>query len=235
MRIEIWSDIACPFCYIGKRKFESALETFPEKDNVEIIWKSFQLMPEHKTLPSKNLHQMLSEKMGWTLEHAKAANNQVVQMAKQAGLDYNFDQSIAPNTLNAHRFVHFATEHGKQNEAEEVLFRSLFTDGKNIDDLHTLMALAKEIGLDDVALKAALENNNYANEVQADIEEGNELGVNGVPFFVFNRKQAISGAQESSIFLETLQKSFADWRKDHPKIHLDVISGAVCTPDGKCE
>lgn len=213
MKVEIWSDVMCPFCYIGKRKFEAALEQFPDKDKVQLIWKSFQLAPELVTQPDKSLHQFLSEHKGISLEQAKGMNDHVSQLAKQVGLVYNFDSSIVANSFNAHRFTHFAKQYSKQNEAEESLFRSYFTDGKNIDDYPTLIQLGSEIGLDPVALKAALENGSYADEVRIDIYEAQQVGVRGVPFFVFNRKYAVSGAQETPVFLETLQNSYAEWQE----------------------
>jgi predicted DsbA family dithiol-disulfide isomerase len=213
MKVEIWSDVMCPFCYIGKRKFEAALEQFPDKDKVQLVWKSFQLAPELVTQPDKSLHQFLSEHKGISLEQAKGMNDHVSQLAKQVGLVYNFDSSIVANSFNAHRFTHFAKQYSKQNEAEESLFRSYFTDGKNIDDYPTLIQLGSEIGLDPVALKAALENGSYADEVRIDIYEAQQVGVRGVPFFVFNRKYAVSGAQETPVFLETLQNSYAEWQE----------------------
>lgn len=235
MKVEIWSDVMCPFCYIGKRKFEAALKQFEHKNNVEIVWHSFQLAPEMKTQPDKNIYQFLAEHKGMSLEQAKGMNDHVTQLAKQVGLVYNFDKSIVANSLNAHRFTHFAKQYGKQNEAEELLFRSYFTDGKNIDDYPTLIQLGAEIGLDTTALKTALENGSYADDVKADIYEAQQLGVRGVPFFVFNRKYAVSGAQESNAFLETLEKSFAEWRKENPETALEVIDGKVCTPQGDCK
>ncbi len=235
MKIEIWSDVMCPFCYIGKRKFEMALEQFPNKDNVEIVWKSFQLMPDLKTQTNRNLDQFLAEEKGMPLEQAKAMNNQVVQIAKSIGLNYNFDKTIPANTFNAHRFTHFAKANGKQNEAEEILFHSYFIDGKNIDDFSTLIELGKEIGLDTNTLKTALENGSYADDVRTDIYEAQQVGVRGVPFFVFNRKQAVSGAQEPQTFLEVLEKSYTEWRKYNPQTKLEIIEGKACTPDGKCD
>jgi len=155
----------------------------------------------------------LSEHKGISLEQAKGMNDHVSQLAKQVGLVYNFDSSIVANSFNAHRFTHFAKQYSKQNEAEESLFRSYFTDGKNIDDYPTLIQLGSEIGLDPVALKAALENGSYADEVRIDIYEAQQVGVRGVPFFVFNRKYAVSGAQETPVFLETLQNSYAEWQE----------------------
>lgn len=235
MKIEIWSDIMCPFCYIGKRKFETALAQFPYKGKIQVEWKSFQLMPELKTQPGRSLNQFLAEEKGMPLERAKAMNDQVVQIAKQIGLNYEFDKTIPANTFKAHQFTHFAKANGKQDEAEETLFHAYFIEGRNIDELSTLLALGKEIGLDAEALKKALENESYADAVRKDIHEAQQVDVRGVPFFVFNRKSAISGAQESGTFLEVLDKTFADWRKDNPENALEVISGPSCTPNGKCD
>lgn len=234
MKVEIWSDIMCPFCYIGKRKFETAFDQFPGKDKVQLIWKSFQLAPELKTQPEKSIHQFLSEHKGISFDQAKGMNDQVTRMAKQIGLIYNFDKSVVANSFNAHRFTHFAKQYNKQNEAEEILFRSYFTDGKNIDDYQTLIELGKEIGLDAAALEAALENESYAASVQADISEAWQIGVRGVPFFVFDRKYAVSGAQESKAFLETLQKSFNEWQTANPEFTLEVTEGQSCNADEEC-
>lgn len=235
MKIEIWSDIICPYCYIGKRKFEAALAQFPNKDNVQVEWKSFQLAPDLKTQPNKNAFQYMGEQRGINEGQTREMTSRVTQLAKQAGLEYNFDKTIAANTFNAHRFIHFAKQFGKQNEAEEVLFRSFFIDGKNIDDYQTLIQLGTEIGLDAVTLKTALENDSYADDVHADISEAQQLSISGVPFFVFNRKLAVSGAQESATFLTTIEKAYAVWRKENPETTLKVIEGQSCTPEGECK
>jgi len=215
MKVEIWSDVMCPFCYIGKRKFETALNQFPEKENVQLIWKSFQLSPDMKTDPGKNINQFLAAHKGITLQEAKRMNDHVTQLAAKVGLVYDFDKAIVANSFNAHRLVHFAKHHGKQNEAEEQLFKAYFTDGKNTDDTTTLIQLGTEIGLDATALKTVLETDKYAEDVKADIQEAHQIGVRGVPFFVFDRKYAVSGAQESPVFLQTLEKSFAEWQKEN--------------------
>ncbi len=235
LKVEIWSDVMCPFCYIGKRKFEAALNQFSEKEYIQLIWKSFQLSPDMKTDPSKNINQFLAIHKGITLQEAKAMNDRVTQMAAQVGLVYHFDKAIVANSFNAHRFSHFAKQHGKQNEAEEQLFKAYFTDGQNTDDFSTLIQLGAEIGLDTIALKTALENNMYADEVKADIYEAQQVGVRGVPFFVFDRKYAVSGAQETQVFLQTLEKSYSEWRKEHPVTMLDVTEGQTCTPDKECK
>ncbi|MBK8831723.1 MAG: DsbA family oxidoreductase [Saprospiraceae bacterium] len=206
MQIEIWSDIMCPFCYIGKRKFEAALAQFEHKDDVQITWKSYQLSPDMVTDPKKNINQFLAEHKGISVEEAKRMNEYVTGMAAQVGLTYNFDKTIVANSFNAHRFAHFAKQFGKQDEAEEALFAAYFNEGKNLDDYAVLIELGKEIGLDPAALKTALESGAYADDVRTDILEAEQLGLRGVPFFVFDRKYGVSGAQDSKVFLETMEK-----------------------------
>ncbi len=225
----------CPFCYIGKRKFEKAMSQFSGKNNVEIEWKSYQLMPALKTQEGRNLDQFLAEEKGISPEQAKAMNARAVQMAELENLVYNFDKAIPANTFDAHRFIHAAKQEGKQEEAEEMLFRSYFTDGKNIDDHATLLELGKDIGLNTDNLKTALQNGSFAEDVQADIQEAQEIGVRGVPFFVFNRKYAVSGAQDSQVFLQTLEKSFEEWQKENPGTNFETIEGKVCTPGQNCD
>ncbi len=234
MKIEIWSDVICPFCYIGKSKFESALNEFADKQNIEVEWKSFQIMPDLQTQIGRSIHDVLVEKKRISLEEAKQLNGYATSMAKQVGLDYHFDKAIPANTLKAHQFQHFAKGNGKGNEAEELMFKAYFTDGKNIDDIPTLVELGKTIGLDAETLKNAIENEIYLTAVKANIEEAQQIGVNGVPFFVFNRKYAVSGAQSPKAFLDVLQKSFTEWRKENPASTLEIMEGEVCKPDGTC-
>lgn len=235
MQVEIWSDVMCPFCYIGKRRFEKALESFADKNHIQIDWKSYQLSPDMKTDPSKNIHQYLAEHKGISVEEAKSMNRQVTEMAALEGLVYNFDKAIVANSFNAHRFVHFAKQSHKQDEAEEILFRAYFTDGKNIDDYSVLRELGETIGLNDADLASALESGKYGEEVRYDIYEAGQVGVRGVPFFVFDRKYAISGAQESSAFEQILTRSFSEWRKENPANELEIAEGPSCTPDGDCD
>lgn len=225
----------CPFCYIGKRRFEEALATFEGKNDVEIEWKSFLLSPELKTDPTKNIHQYLAEHKNISLEEAKGMNDYVTNMAAQVGLTYNFDKAIPANSFNAHRFLHFAKKHGKQNEAEERLFKAYFTEGKNIDDAQTLLLLAIELELDANKLADAMNNGEFTNDVIADINEAQQLGVRGVPFFVFNRKYAVSGAQESEAFTQTLEKAFEEWQASQPKTSFETIKGESCDIDGNCD
>ena len=158
-----------------------------------------------------------------SLEQAKGMNDHVTRLAKQVGLVYNFDTSIVANSFNAHRFTHFAKQFGKQNEAEELLFRSYFTDGKNIDDYPTLIQLGEKVGLDTTALKNALENGSYTDDVKADIYEARRIGVHGVPFFVFNRKHAVSRAQENRTFWKHLKKLLMGGDMPIPKLNRKPI------------
>lgn len=235
MKIEIWSDVMCPFCYIGKRKFETALKDFSEKEDIQIEWKSFQLSPDLVTDTEINVHEYLARHKGMSLSDATQMNRRVTEMARESGLEYNFDKTVVANSFNAHRFAHFAKNNGKQNEAEELLFKSYFTDGKNIDDYDTLVALGEEIGLDAKALRTALDDGSFADDVRKDIVEAQQIGVRGVPFFVLNRKYAVSGAQDVSVFAQTIEKAFEEWRAENPKINLEVIEGNSCTTDGNCD
>src|SRR5919202_3864802 len=147
MQIEIWSDVQCPFCYIGKRKFEAALEQFADRKAITVVWKSFQLDPEQPTLPDKTIYEYLAERKGLTLQQAQQMTNHATTMARQAGLTFNFDKSVTANSFDAHRLIHLAKSHGLQNEAEELLFAPYFTEGRNIADLETLIELGESIGL----------------------------------------------------------------------------------------
>lgn len=211
MKVEIWSDVMCPFCYIGKRKFEKALEQFPYADKIEIEWKSFQLNPDLETNPDITAHESLAAHKGISVEQAKAMSDQVVQMARTEGLTYNMDQAVVANSFNAHRFSHLAKEHGVQHEAEEALFRAYFTEGKNIDNNETLADIGVALGIDRDEVLKVLNSDDFDVEVRMDLHEARQIGVTGVPFFVFDRKYAVSGAQPSEVFLETLEKALAEW------------------------
>ncbi len=235
MKVEIWSDVMCPFCYIGKRKFEHALEKFPYKNEVEIVWKSFQLAPDMKTDPTKSISQYLAESKGWTLDHAKQMNDHVSKMAAEVGLEFNFDKAIPANSFDAHRFSHFAAKNGLQDAAEEKLFKAYFTEGKDTSDKNTLLEIAAEIGLNPEKTRTILNGNEFAENVLEDIHEAQMLGVQGVPFFVLDRKYAVSGAQPTEIFSQTLEKAWADFSKKNNFITLDQENTeGVCTPDGNC-
>src|ERR1700733_10597356 len=171
MKVEIWSDVMCPFCYIGKRRFEEALENFEHKDEVEIEWKSFQLNPDLKTDPTLNITQYLADIKGWTLDYAQQLNNQVTEMAAGVGLVYDFDRAVVANSFDAHRFAHLAKKHGLGDQAEEALFRAYFTEGRNIADHETLTELGTEMGLNESEIKQILASDAFSGEVKHDIAE----------------------------------------------------------------
>ena len=210
MKVEIWSDVMCPFCYIGKRKFESALAQFENRDDVEITWKSFQLNPDMKTDPNKSTLAYLAEVKGWSIEQAQSTTSYVTNMAKEVGLDYNFDKAVVANSFDAHRLIQLAKTKGKGDAAEERLFKAYFTEGKNTADHDILIQLGTEIGLDAEAMKTMLAGTMYGADVQNDIAEGEKLGLTGVPFFVVDRKYGVSGAQQPETFLNTLKKAWED-------------------------
>ncbi len=208
MKVEIWSDVMCPFCYIGKRRFEQALNSFVYSDKVEIIWRSFQLNPNLETDADVNINEYLAETKGWSLDQARQMNQRVTNMAAEEGLGYNMEQAIVANSYDAHRLVQFAKEHNKGDEMEELLFKSYFTDGKNIADHQTLVSLADHIGLDSTETKELLQSNKYSNAVDHDIQLAKNINISGVPFFLFNRQFAISGARETDVFLKALKQSW---------------------------
>ena len=231
MKVEIWSDVMCPFCYIGKRKFELALEKFPQRDTVEITWKSFQLNPDMITDPDKNINQYLAEVKGWSVKQAEDANNYVTDIAKKVGLTYNMDKSIVANSFDAHRLSHLAKKYNKQDALEEQLFIAYFTEGKNTADHDTLIAIGKEIGLNETEIKTMLQGNEFSAEVNQDILEAQMVGARGVPFFVFDRKYAVSGAQDPAAFEQVLNTIWEEQTKLTP-ITLNENAGDVCGPDG---
>ncbi|MCA5006253.1 DsbA family oxidoreductase [Sphingobacterium sp. WQ 366] len=212
MKIEIWSDVMCPFCYIGKRRFEKSLENSSLNDSVEIEWKSFQLNPDLQTDPSIRIDEYLALHKGMPVDQAKALNTQVTQMAAEEGLVYNFDKSVVANSFRAHVLTHFAKKYHKQDEVEELLFQSYFTDGKNIDDIEVLKNLAEKVGLNALEYEDIVAKGTLDDEVKMDINEARQMGVQGVPFFVYDRKYAVSGAQPVELFAQTLEKAFAEWK-----------------------
>ncbi|WP_031526820.1 DsbA family oxidoreductase [Dyadobacter crusticola] len=234
MKVEIWSDVMCPFCYIGKRKFENALAEFPDRDKIVVEWKSFQLNPQMKTEPGKSINEYLAETKGWTPEYASQVNDHVTNMAAEVGLEYNMDKAVLANSFDAHRFLQFAKTKGLGDAAEEQLFKAYFTDGKNTADHDTLVELGTAIGLDSTELRAVLEGTRFSEDVRRDVYEAQQVGARGVPFFVLDRKYAVSGAQPSETFLGALKQSFTEWQKANPQPLVAFGDGATCSTDGEC-
>ncbi|CDO52926.1 hypothetical protein DV495_004837 [Geotrichum candidum] len=237
MIVEVWSDVMCPFCFIGKRNYEKALSQFKHASNVELVWKSFQLDP---TIPTENItkshYEFLAEKKGWTVSHCKELHKSLLVTGKKAGIDFNFDIVRDTNSFNTHRVLQLAQEKGLGNHAEEIFFKAFFQDGKNLNDRSDLFSVAKEVGLTEAETEKALTDDKYAAAVKADIREATRYGVQGVPFFVFDKKYAVSGAQEPVSFLRTLEKSYTEWKNENSENNLQSVSdGPACTPDGVCK
>lgn len=235
MKIEIWSDVMCPFCYIGKRNFENALEQFLDKNKLQVVWKSFQLDPSIPEVQKDNYTDYLVRTKGMPKTQVDGMLDNVTQNAKYVGLDYDFDKAVMVNSLKAHRVTQFAKTKGLGEEAEERFFRAFFTEGENIADEDTLIKIGNEIGLTKENVKMAITNDKYLEMVHQDIQEARTIGVQGVPFFVFDRKYAVSGAQPPQAFLQTLNRSFTEWREANPEIKIEVSKGQSCSIDGVCD
>jgi len=238
MTVEIWSDVICPFCYIGKRKFERALAQLPNSHQIEVIWRSFQLAPDTKTDPTRNAVQNLAEKKGWTLEFTRQAIADISSRAQQVGLTFDYDRTVVANTFDAHRLAHYAATQGKGDDLHERLFLAYFSDGHNIADHAQLTALAVDTGLPADEVNEVLRSGQFATDVQRDIDQAAQFGINAVPFFVFNRKYAVSGAQDSAIFLQALQQSLAEWTDTATASsppQPPVAAGDVCDGQGNCD
>lgn len=235
MKVEIWSDIMCPFCYMGKRKFENALQQFAHKNEIEIKWRSFQLDPQLRNENGTNIHQYLAERKNLSVEKARNMNAQVTVIAKEVGLNFEMDKAVPANTFDAHRLTHLAGDHNLQDAAEERIFSAYFTEGKDIADSETLIQLGNEIGLSKDAVKRMLDSDVYANEVRADESEAQQLNIRGVPFFVIDRKYAVSGAQSSEVFLQALQTGWKEYEKENliPTVKPGSDINA-CSMDGNC-
>lgn len=233
MKIEIWSDVACPFCYIGKRKIEKAIAKFPQKDKIEIEWKSFLLNPDQITQPNKSSEEYLAEVKGWSLEQTKEITANVTNMAAEEGLEYHLDKSVVANTKKAHRVLHLAKTEGKGDEMKESLLKAYFTDSLNIDDDAVLLGLGKAIGLAEKTIQEVLSSDKFENEVDHDIYESRTIGVKGVPFFVLDRKFGISGAQPDEVFDQTLEKAWNEFSKANSGLEIAEGDGEACEVDGK--
>ncbi|GAB4139346.1 MAG: DsbA family oxidoreductase [Bacteroidia bacterium] len=207
MKIEIWSDVMCPFCYIGKRHFEKALEQFPGRDRVTVEWKSFQLNPDLVTQPEKNSIQHLAEAKGWTMDYAREMTAYVTDMARQVGLTYHLDKAVTANSFDAHRLSHLAKEYNVQDAVEELLFKAYFTEGKNTADHEVLTQIGVAAGMDAARIQSMLTSDEYSDDVRRDFQTAQLIGIRGVPFFVIDRQYGISGAQPVSTFLLTLMKA----------------------------
>lgn len=210
MKIEVWSDYVCPFCYIGKRHLEEAIQEAGLEEKVDIVYKAYELDPNAPAISDKSMTTVLEEKYKISSEEAKTMTDNVAQQAKAVNLAYDFDKMTRANTFQAHRLAKFAEEEGLGQEMTERLLQAYFIEGKKIGSFETLLALAEEIGLSREGTQEMLHSEDFNDAVKKDIQEAGQIGVQGVPFFVIDRKYALSGAQPVATFVEALQKAVAE-------------------------
>ena len=206
MKIEIWSDFACPFCYIGEKRLMKALEELNLEDQVDIEFKSFQLDVNAKSHPDKDIHQLIAEKYNISYAQAKNSNADIVQMAKEVGLDYDFDHLKPGNTRLAHEAHKFASKNGKDLEYAQWAFSSYFEKGKSLSDLDTLQKLISVIGLEPEEFMKSIEAGLFTAEVEGDQSKAHEIGINSVPTFIIDGKYAITGAQNVNYFKMAIEQ-----------------------------
>jgi predicted DsbA family dithiol-disulfide isomerase len=225
--VEIWSDIACPWCYIGKRRFEAALAQFEHRDDVRVTWRSFELDPAAPAEREGERAARLAEKYGMTVDQARQMEQQMTATAAGEGLDFRFDIARSGTTFDAHRLVHLAGEHGLQEEMKERLLRAYFSEGALMSDRDTLVRLARELGLDEDEAREMLAGDRFADDVRDDERTAAWFGISAVPTFVLDRAIGVSGAQPPEALLELLREG---WARRSP---LPVIAGGeACGPDG---
>ena len=228
MRVEIWSDVVCPWCYVGKRRFEQALAAFPHRDEVEVVWRSFELDPSAPAERTEGQALHLAQKYGRTLEQAQEMLDSMTATAAQEGLDFRLDVMRGGNTFDAHRLLHLAAGRGVQDPLKERLMRATFTEGEPVADHETLVRLAAEAGLDAAEARAVLAGDRYADEVRADEREAQRFGISGVPFFVVDRTYGVSGAQPADVLTQVLERAWAD----RAPVQLVAAGGAAPGCDG---
>src|SRR4051794_20074249 len=228
MQLEVWSDVVCPWCYIGKRKLETALSRFPHADQVEVVWRSFQLDPgipeghTEATLPA------LAAKYGRSVEEMAGMQRRVEEVAAGEGLEYHLADGISGNTLLAHQVIHLAAERGLGGQMEERLLHAHFTEQRSVFDIASLVPLAVEVGLDEADVREALADRRYLSAVREDIETARALGASGVPFFVVDRSYGAAGAQPAEVLLQLLERA---WAENNPLVTVPAAEGCA---DGTC-
>jgi predicted DsbA family dithiol-disulfide isomerase len=232
MNVDIWSDIACPWCFIGKRRFDKALAAFPHRDQVRVTWHSYQLDPRLPDHYDGTELDYLASRKGMARERVREMFDHVASVAAGEGLAYDFDALVVANSRKAHELLHLAEEHGVAGAVKEALLSSHFEHGGDIGDVDLLVSIAVEAGLDADQVRAALSSGRYAGAVQADIHQAHALRIQGVPFFVVDNRYGVSGAQPSGLFSQALSQAWAD---RHPLAMVSAAHGGeapVCGPDG---
>ncbi len=208
MQVEIWSDIACPWCYVGKRRFESALASFAHRDAITVTWRSFELDPHAPPTHEEAQPVLLARKYGTSVDEARAMNARMTEAAASEGLEFHLDDVKVGNTFNAHRLLHFAAQYDLRAVLAERLFAAYLGEGASLSDIETLVALATTVGLDAAAVRTMLASDQFADAVRADEAEAQSIGVTGVPFFVLDRRYGVSGAQSPATLLSALQQAW---------------------------
>jgi predicted DsbA family dithiol-disulfide isomerase len=210
MQIEVWSDVICPWCYVGKRKLEIALSQFPHWENVQVVWRSFELDPTAPRNPSGTLNEMLAAKYSVTLQEAEAMNARVTEAAKEVGLEYHLESARPGNTFDAHRLLHYAASRQLDDVASERLMRGYFSESLPVGDIDALAKLAPEFGITEQEARAVLESDAYAEAVRADQTRAADFGITGVPCFVIDERIVIAGAQPVEVFADTLRQAWQE-------------------------
>jgi len=230
LQVSVWSDIACPWCYVGKRRFEAALAGFEHAQDVEVTWKSFELDPSApRVRPIEDYTQRLAAKYGQSRAQAQARIDHLVELASTEGIALDFKRIQPGNTFDAHRLLHLARVHELQNDLKERLLRAYLSEGRAIGEHDTLLSAAQDVGLDVDAAQAVLSTDQYATDVRRDEEEARQLGISGVPCFVLAQRYAVEGAQPAAHMRLALERAYAEL----PALtSLTVEEGAVCGPEG---
>lgn len=230
LRVDVWSDIACPWCYVGKRRLEAALARFRWRDSVEVVWRAFELDPSspRERDTSVSNAERLAQKYGTSRQQAEAMLARMTDTAKGDGLDFHFERQRSGNTFDAHRLLHLAAERGVQDAVKERFLRGYMTDGEAIGNPDALVRMAAEAGLPEEETRKVLATDAYAAEVREDEAQAQELGISGVPFFVIGGRYGLSGAQPAEVILEALNRAW----KDLAPTAADAAQGAVCGPEG---
>jgi predicted DsbA family dithiol-disulfide isomerase len=206
MKVEIWSDVVCPWCYVGKRRFEAALSGFPHAGDVQVHWRSFELDPRAPTRREGPYAERLAAKYGMSVAQAQASVDHMVEVGRGAGIEFNFAGAQPGNTFDAHRLLHLAYDHGCQGALKDRLLAATFTEGAAIGDRRVLRQLAIDVGLDGDEVQGVLDTDRFAEEVRRDEHRAMALGINAVPFFLFDEKYGVAGAQSPTVFTQALEE-----------------------------
>jgi len=230
MKVEIWSDVVCPWCYIGKRRFEQAVERFEHADEVEVVWRSFELDPGAPRVRTEPHAQHLARKYGVSLQQVEAMDARLIGEAKKEGLQFHLAESKGGNTFDAHRLIHFAAGSDRAGEMKERLMKAYFTEGVAIGERAELVRLAVEIGFDEADVKAMLSSDRFASEVRADEARARAFGISGVPFFAVDERYGVSGAQPADALLDVLRQAYVNSQ-------MVMVGGddAGSCADGSCD